>query len=129
MIHEDEPTPVDGLIESLLAFDRALIAGDDSFSTGDTASSGTLEAIHDCQRLLEAVWPRAAAGPEGLPARFGQFAVVRELGRGGFGVVFLAVDSRLGRQVALKVPRPEVLASSEARRRFLREAEAAARLD
>ena len=49
------------------------------------------------------------------------------LGQGGFGIVYLALDPTLGRQVALKVPRPEVLISPEVRRRFLREARAAAR--
>jgi len=60
--------------------------------------------------------------------RVGRFELVRELGRGGYGVVFLARDPQLGRQVALKVPRPEVLAGSEARRRFVREAQAAGSL-
>ena len=60
---------------------------------------------------------------------FGRFQIVRELGRGGFGVVFLAVDPKLGRPVALKVPHPGVLIDSEARRRFVREARALASLD
>ncbi len=63
------------------------------------------------------------------PTRFGRFEVRRELGRGSFGVVFLAYDPRLRRQVALKVPRPEVLVTADMRRRFEREARAAAGLD
>jgi tetratricopeptide (TPR) repeat protein len=63
------------------------------------------------------------------PSRFGRFEITRELGRGSFGVVFLAYDPRLRRQVALKVPRPEVLETAEMRRRFEREARAAAGLD
>ena len=43
--------------------------------------------------------------------------------------MFLAEDLVLGRRVALKVPRPEVLVTPEVSRRFLREAEAASRLD
>jgi serine/threonine protein kinase len=61
--------------------------------------------------------------------RLGRFRIVRELGRGTFGVVFLAADPHLQRQVALKVPRAECLLASELRERFVREARAAAGLD
>ena len=61
-------------------------------------------------------------------ARIGRFEILEELGRGGHGIVLLAYDPTLKRQVALKVPRPEVLASREMRERFIREANAAARL-
>ena len=64
-----------------------------------------------------------------VPQRIGRFLVKRELGRGGFGVVFLAFDPRLGREVALKVPRPEVLTSPELQARFHDEGRAAAGLD
>jgi WD40 repeat protein/serine/threonine protein kinase len=62
------------------------------------------------------------------PVQLGPFRIVRVLGTGGFGVVYLAEDTRLGRQVALKVPRSEALVTPQLRKRFLREAHAAARL-
>ncbi len=59
----------------------------------------------------------------------GRFRIIRPLGRGGHGIVFLAHDPTLNRDVALKVPKPETLMTESLRRRFLREAEAAAALD
>ena len=58
----------------------------------------------------------------GGAARFGRFQIRQTLGQGGFGVVFLAWDPALRRQVALKVPQPEALVTPESRKRFLREA-------
>lgn len=60
--------------------------------------------------------------------RIGRFEVLRELGRGGLGVVLLAYDPVLKRRVALKIPRAEALITAELRQRFEREAHAAARL-
>ena len=62
------------------------------------------------------------------PRQIGRFEIIRELGRGGLGVVFLARDPVLKRDVALKIPRPEALLTPDLRQRFTREAEAAARL-
>jgi eukaryotic-like serine/threonine-protein kinase len=58
----------------------------------------------------------------------GQFQVVREIGRGGMGVVFLARDIALHRLVAIKVLRHEFTSSEEHRERFRREARMTARL-
>jgi len=58
----------------------------------------------------------------------GRFQIICELGRGAFGVVFLARDPVLGRSVALKVPRPEALVAPSLRQRFMLEAQATARL-
>jgi serine/threonine protein kinase len=58
----------------------------------------------------------------------GPYRVLELLGRGGMGVVFRAEDVTLARPVALKVLAPAHGASTEARARFLREAQAAAAL-
>lgn len=58
--------------------------------------------------------------------RLGAYEVVREIGRGGMGVVYLAVDTRLGRQVALKVLPDHVRHDEPWRARLRREARAAA---
>ncbi|HXE83477.1 MAG TPA: serine/threonine-protein kinase, partial [Gemmatimonadales bacterium] len=57
----------------------------------------------------------------------GRYTVEREIGRGGMSNVFLAFDPTLGRQVAIKVLRPE-LAASIGPDRFLDEIKVAARL-
>jgi eukaryotic-like serine/threonine-protein kinase len=70
----------------------------------------------------------SSCGPGEDPTRVGRFLVVRELGRGAFGIVFLAIDPLLGREVALKLPAPQVVVTAGLCRRFLREAQAAAGL-
>src|SRR5512138_3071833 len=62
-------------------------------------------------------------------ARVGRFDLVRELGRGGFGVVFEATDAELGRRVAFKAIRPGSRARDPASEELLRrEATAVAQL-
>lgn len=61
--------------------------------------------------------------------RIGAYEVLRPLGRGGMGVVFEARDATLDRTVALKVLAPRLASSRRARRRFLREARAAASIN
>ncbi|MBX9680207.1 MAG: protein kinase [Gemmataceae bacterium] len=60
--------------------------------------------------------------------RLGPFRVLDVLGKGGMGMVFLAHDPRLDRQVALKVMLPKFAANETAKLRFLREARIAARV-
>ena len=86
------------------------------------------------QSFIEA--PAVALAPELLTDReslvgrvIGSHKVVRRLGAGGMGEVYLAEDSRLDRPVALKILSPGGAVDSIARRRFLREARLASALD
>jgi serine/threonine protein kinase len=79
---------------------------------------GALGAVRDFLR---------AEAPAAGPGHIGSFRIVRELGRGGMGVVYLAEQERPRRQVALKVLRWGTT-SPAARRRFEHEAETLGRL-
>jgi hypothetical protein len=74
--------------------------------------------------------PRHLAGSaDSLPETFGRYRILRELGRGAMGTVYLAHDSQLDRSVALKVPRFSTADGPEVRQRFLSEARAAATIE
>jgi eukaryotic-like serine/threonine-protein kinase len=76
--------------------------------------------------------PRAAptAGCSAAPIRerLGDYRLLREIGRGGMGIIYEAVHEPLGRHVALKILPPQATLDSRYVRRFEREAKAAARL-
>lgn len=101
-------------------------------SPGDTAeefdeqSSPNRERtmfFEDAEIALDFLIPSNEAGSMG---RLGQYEIQSIIGRGGMGIVFGAHDTKLNRTVAVKILAPEFAANATARKRFLREAQAAA---
>jgi WD40 repeat protein/serine/threonine protein kinase len=149
MSPENYNDATDELLASLLvAYDEALESDahrpEVESVVDDNSLAGQLREAKACLELLDRVRRLDAAGstppadletigfegrPRGvLPEKIGRFQIERELGRGGLGVVLLGLDPELGRHVAIKIPRADLLSGGELERRFLREAEAAARL-
>ncbi|MCS6865349.1 MAG: WD40 repeat domain-containing serine/threonine-protein kinase [Gemmataceae bacterium] len=99
---------------------------------GATHRGSRSEVLPDASAPPASPPPLASFSPAPLvggPHRIGRFELRRQLGKGGCGIVFLAYDPKLQREVALKIPRPEMLMNRDAKRRLLREALAAAEFD
>jgi serine/threonine protein kinase len=101
-----------------VAFDRARLIA---------AHPELAERLDACLAGIEFIHNATAAAPETL-TNLGEFRIIRELGRGGMGVVYEAEQTSLRRHVALKVLRFGAVADEDAMNRFRREAETVARL-
>src|SRR5687768_2775855 len=86
-----------------------------------TASQGESVADRSGPALLTLDFLAPSQGPEEL-GRLGHYRILKILGKGGMGLVFLAEDMKLDRQVALKVMLPKFAEDKAAKQRFLREA-------
>jgi len=115
------PSPAPGLAATLRLLHDVLRAGA-SVGSADTISFTTNS---DSDRLEAFLLPQPFIQLR-LPARF---IIRRVLGKGGFGSVYLAFDSLLKRDVAIKVPHGANSENDELKSRFLRESRAVARLN
>jgi hypothetical protein len=95
----------------------------------DRETEGDPEMRAGLERLLRAhgTFPKDADPREG--GSFGPYRIVKELDRGGMGVVYEAVDERNGKTVALKIIRRDAAMDEEMRERFVREGRIAASVD
>ncbi len=108
---------------------NSLIAAD----TLSLADSDTAVFDPDEQTPSNAVATSPSLASAKSMNRLGRYALKGQLGAGGFGIVFLATDPALGRDVAIKLPRgkqpiADTPLSDAAKQRFLKEARAAAKL-
>ena len=95
-----------------------------------------LEACVEAEALLADEAVQLGAAPDAAPGvdvlegtTVGDFRLLRVIGRGGSGVVYLSEQLSLGRPTAVKVLHPACASSPAWRERFLREAEALARMN
>ncbi len=85
---------------------------------GSCYDSGTPECAADTSALAQVSLPRTLSG---------RYRLEQRLGRGGMGVVYAATDLSLGRSVAVKVLREELVGDAESAARFQEEARISAR--
>ncbi len=117
----------DALLEEILAHRAgAQAAALDAMCAAHPALADTLRRRYQTLATLGLL---DAEVDEPAPERLGDFVLLDRIGTGGMGVVYRARQEPLGREVALKLVRPELAYFEKTRARFAREAAAAARLD
>ncbi len=97
-------------------------------AVGSSGSSGEKKELSETQGSLHPVEGSVAATP-GDPTKIGRYRIIRRLGQGGFGRVYLAHDDDLDRAVAIKVPNPDRITGPDDVEAFLGEARILAKLD
>jgi serine/threonine protein kinase/formylglycine-generating enzyme required for sulfatase activity len=113
----------------------AAAAGVERISTADprteasAVSTGSFNRQNQETLLPDSSARRASdSSPGGISKQFGRYCILRVLGQGAMGTVYLAEDTQLQRQVALKTPQFTDDSAQESLERFYREARTAATL-
>lgn len=102
--------------------DGATVANGATSATGAMGATGAFESGAGSRE-------RASIVPAETPRQIGEYAVVRMLGAGGMGVVYVATDPRLQRNIALKVLPSQLSLDTEAYERFRGEARLLAQIN
>jgi serine/threonine protein kinase/WD40 repeat protein len=124
----EDPTFAALLEEFLARTRRGEGPSPEAYAARHPELAGPIREIFPTLLVLQGHRAAPAQLEQSLPAVLGDYQVVREVGRGGMGVVYEAVQRPLGRRVALKVLPARLAEKPAYRERFLREAQAAARL-
>lgn len=109
-------------------------AEDKSEVTSSRLSDQKTEGQHDATKRVRPIDALSIREVSSLPmvllvGHDGRYELIREIGRGGYGIVYLAYDTQLNRQVAIKIARPEMVSDEAGIERFRRESRAAATLE
>jgi serine/threonine protein kinase/WD40 repeat protein len=140
--NESEFDPIGQIADEFVA---RLRRGEDpsitEYTRRDPANADRIRAVMSALKVVEKLKPGESFGAAGSgvpslrPARvetmselIGDYRIVREIGRGGMGVVYEAEQQSLRRRVALKLLPSHALQDQKARERFRREANVAAQL-
>ncbi len=120
-----DPARRAAFLNQACAGDQGLQAEVESLLASHNQSAGFLDQPA-CEAAAELIDHNSG---ELLPgSKLGPYTVSRKLGQGGMGVVYLAVDTRLGRPVAIKALAPQHVSNAEHQERLRREARVAATL-
>ena len=114
-------------VGDFLATPAAEQMGRDEHAAGATATfSGSADKVPDSSRSDPDLAFLSPSTKPGSIGRFRHYEIHEVIGKGGFGIVLKAFDEKLHRVVAIKVLSPHYAANGTARKRFTREARAAA---
>ncbi|MEZ5965623.1 MAG: serine/threonine-protein kinase [Planctomycetota bacterium] len=133
MSADDLTAPDDDRLRGIVAecLERAEAEGPAAIETVCAAHPNLAARIRAALRQLQVGGLLEVAGDAvaDLPRQIGEYRLLRRLGEGGMGVVFLAEQARLRREVALKLMRADLVWVEGAKERLLREVQAVAGLN